>query len=1453
MDDPEATSCGSSGESGVPVRLIQPSEPSLEHPLKAPVASRNPFFLAQDASREPHRADTRSMSPLEVSGDVLSEISADHSQIVEDEEPEQDHQNDLITASSKNPSIVMELDMDCNVRYLSRNWEYVVGTNRHKIVGTPAGSVVLGDDLDAKVFNRAVDSMMIDDSSYRVRFQTLTNTLKPIVSNSTDEFDASSAESELSNDGGSIELEGQGILIHDTATNLPTHSMWILKPFVPIKELVLELPHELVQNLGFGVNILESYLLQLMEEGIIDPDAVPSPTTELCRICEQLVPSWWLEKHSELCVLEHRAEEMVQLKHDQLQDHRKLVVQIMEAVATKSPTLTEYRGYPLPTLPEANSAQIRRIHVFNKRFPFKNFDKLLEYCDDALGVNPGELVELEGTNQIAYSPQTNESIKRFMEMKLPESNDMAVKLLTEDAERLAQDKLDAIYRFGSVLQYSDKINKETNEMVLKTVESTVRKIRDRTNDYSAITDDEYSRASTPTPEVHLRLHSPQPTRQGLFETPDFRKASRSGSVTPKNDSGSRLKTPTIVEGEEPISRGRGSRSSGGGTGVHQPSPRRQLSPNYFQQSPMTSIQRNTKARSISGSNTPIASPLLLSSDCHHTPSDYTHLSLLSAGHGSGSISSSKTAPLSPLLVSTSKPSFPSQRDYEVIKPISKGAFGSVFLVRRKITGEYFAMKVLKKSDMIAKNQVTNVRAEREIMMSQAESPYVAKLYSSFQTRDYLYLVMEYLNGGDCATLVKNMGSLPEMWAKRYIAEVIVGIDDLHQKGIVHRDLKPDNLLIDSNGHLKLTDFGLSRMGLVGRQARKSVSVHSDPAILDPFLHRRSSSNVTPFSLSPTFDSVHPRLEDSLGHSPEPSFRRSNSNASSNGSPLLRPLVDESADGYALFDPRISTQSRKFVGTPDYLAPETVQGVSQDEVSDWWSIGCIMFEFLFGYPPFSGHTPEMVFENILHGPIQWPSLPELEFREYCSDLARDLITRLLEKDPSKRLGASGSAEIMDHAYFHGLDWSTLFIEEASFVPNQEDPESTNYFDPRGADMKIFAQEEDETITAEDYAGEADDEHEERKRSSGSNSNSGSAERMRSGSVVARSNSSSSATAGSTPKTSAVQKERRGSRLNDSNSEFGSFNYKNVSALERANKDVITRLRTEHLEHRSSFSSVSSSDSTPGSGGSQFFRQRTASSSASAKFLATSPSVRFHAVEDDSGRSSPLALTRADYGSPIAKPKSKQSDGHLGKFFSRGLNRTLSDFSPSGSDTEDSRSSALMRVNLRRNSRKVRTSSSTSTDFDSMLIAMDVLICEPIPIVRYSIEENLRRLGCEVVPTSNPDDMIRSATGGVKFDVIFTALKLPRLDCVDVVKLIKHTSSINSNTPIVAITAFSSEASGAGVFDDVIEKPATLAVLKRCLLKLRQKKELDNQEAISDTEGEIESESRGEAEKPLAEKP
>nr|POF12968.1 serine/threonine-protein kinase ppk18 [Quercus suber] len=574
------------------------------------------------------------------------------------------------------------------------------------------------------------------------------------------------------------------------------------------------------------------------------------------------------------------------------------------------------------------------------------------------------------------------------------------------------------------------------------------------------------------------------------------------------------------------------------------------------------------------------------------------------------------------------------KDFEIIKPISKGAFGSVYLSKKKSTGDYYAIKTLKKADMIAKNQVTNVKAERAIMMWQGESDFVAKLYWTFSSKDYLYLVMEYLNGGDCASLIKVLGSLPEDWTKKYIGEVVLCVQHLHSRQIVHRDLKPDNLLIDAKGHLKLTDFGLSRMGLIGRQKRAINAKPEDapPDLLKSGPFRRApsvgSSRSTSFDFHAQGQSPGqtPHMTPSLIHDlGQPSYfslnressreasrrtsgHRSNSGDSEGLDSMFRrfsvaegrtPIEEEttseggaeSPDPYALqpvpsnssarvetppqtampppmmslFDPQDS--DRRFVGTPDYLAPETINGAGQDEMSDWWSIGCILFECLYGTPPFNADTPEEVFQHILNRNIHWPEEDE---DVVVSDEARDLINRLLCVDPDERLGsnkdeslANGGEEIKAHPWFAGLNWGRLREDEASFVPASENPEDTEYFDARGATMSNFAAEfqDDPSSPAQtpgvDYPDRPHD----------------ALSRIRT-------------------QVNAVKRnlmplhipphvrDARSRRLSEpvAADDFGSFQFKNLPVLEKANKDVIQKLRADALQAQVKTSSASTSASS-----------------------------------------------------------------------------------------------------------------------------------------------------------------------------------------------------------------------------------------------------------------------------------
>lgn len=146
--------------------------------------------------------------------------------------------------------------------------------------------------------------------------------------------------------------------------------------------------------------------------------------------------------------------------------------------------------------------------------------------------------------------------------------------------------------------------------------------------------------------------------------------------------------------------------------------------------------------------------------------------------------------------------------FRKIKTIGVGAFGEVALVQKIDTPNlYYAMKTLKKVDVLKRNQVAHVKAERDIL-AEADNEWVVKLYYSFQDRDNLYFVMDYIPGGDLMSLLIKMGIFSEKLAQFYIAELTVAVESVHKMGFIHRDIKPDNILIDRDGHIKLTDFGL---------------------------------------------------------------------------------------------------------------------------------------------------------------------------------------------------------------------------------------------------------------------------------------------------------------------------------------------------------------------------------------------------------------------------------------------------------------------------------------------------------------------------------------------------------------------------------------------------------------------------------------------------------------------
>ncbi|XP_073405552.1 microtubule-associated serine/threonine-protein kinase 3-like isoform X2 [Dendrobates tinctorius] len=156
---------------------------------------------------------------------------------------------------------------------------------------------------------------------------------------------------------------------------------------------------------------------------------------------------------------------------------------------------------------------------------------------------------------------------------------------------------------------------------------------------------------------------------------------------------------------------------------------------------------------------------------------------------------------------------PHMRDYEISKLISSGTFGAVYLVRHKDSQQIFAMKKMAKQNLDTPQKVEGAYLERDILIF-ADCPFVVSMFCSFPTKSHLCMVMEYIGGGDCGTLVSTRGPLSVPLARLYFAEAVLAVEYLHSYGVVHRDLRPKNLLINSAGHIKVSSFGLAKVGLM---------------------------------------------------------------------------------------------------------------------------------------------------------------------------------------------------------------------------------------------------------------------------------------------------------------------------------------------------------------------------------------------------------------------------------------------------------------------------------------------------------------------------------------------------------------------------------------------------------------------------------------------------------------
>lgn len=347
---------------------------------------------------------------------------------------------------------------------------------------------------------------------------------------------------------------------------------------------------------------------------------------------------------------------------------------------------------------------------------------------------------------------------------------------------------------------------------------------------------------------------------------------------------------------------------------------------------------------------------------------------------------------------------PKHKDFEMITQVGQGGYGQVYLARKRDTKEVCALKILNKKLLFKLNETNHVLTERDILTT-TRSEWLVKLLYAFQDPESLFLAMEFVPGGDFRTLLINTRFLKSAHARFYISEMFCAVNALHELGYTHRDLKPENFLIDAKGHIKLTDFGLAA-GTVSNERIESMKL---------------------------------RLEE-VKNLEFPEFKE-------------KSIEDRRKIYHNLRDTDIS-YANSMVGSPDYMALEVLEGKKYDFTVDYWSLGCILFESLVSYTPFSGSSTNETYENLRHWK-QTLRRPRLDNgRAAFSDRTWDLITRLIA-DPISRLRSFEHVKRM--AYFSDINFDTLRSMSPPFIPQLDSETDAGYFDDftNEADMAKYA--------------------------------------------------------------------------------------------------------------------------------------------------------------------------------------------------------------------------------------------------------------------------------------------------------------------------------------------------------------------------------------------------------------
>lgn len=392
----------------------------------------------------------------------------------------------------------------------------------------------------------------------------------------------------------------------------------------------------------------------------------------------------------------------------------------------------------------------------------------------------------------------------------------------------------------------------------------------------------------------------------------------------------------------------------------------------------------------------------------------------------------------------------STSDFTWIKTLGVGAFGEVALAIQNETDEIFAIKKLKKLEIKRKKQTAHVKAERDIL-AEADTPWIPKLWYSFQDSDHLYFVTEYIPGGDLMSLLIKMEIFSEMMGKFYVAEMVLALEYVHRIGYIHRDIKPDNILIDRSGHIKLADFGLC----TGFRWTHDSYYYNDPNAQAPerknieWHVQASTAWRQDGEMSPTSTNVpiqHGEKSKKLGKPDLGQIKEDSSEDENNKNRTISQEVILERD-------KASEHVIKYslVGTPNYIAPEVLKQEGYTQNCDWWSVGVILYEMVIGMPPFYAQSSIETQRKIINYKKTFKIPPKPRISNACKHIINSWIC-----DQNQRL--SCIHEIKQHDWFktsidkrtrqvieHKFDWDNLRNTPAPYIPRITNEYDTTNFD------------------------------------------------------------------------------------------------------------------------------------------------------------------------------------------------------------------------------------------------------------------------------------------------------------------------------------------------------------------------------------------------------------------------